>query len=227
MASTILIAGKDVPQGSLYAAAAAASGRNVVITAPPLTGESRPLQGGTAERKQIVKPPAREFPWNRPSPIASRALVLEAENNFGTIDEALLIFDSDEYAMRYTETDTASFTRAADQLILGYSYLAGELVRRFSAQKSGTLTFLLKTGTVVQGIPAAAARQFFVGLAEGFAAEAQAETTYRVALVRGESSGDDEICTWLYPFLDSLPEKVMPRWYKAGAKTGGVLSLFR
>jgi hypothetical protein len=223
MGSTILIAGKDVPEGAVYAAAAVSSGRNAVITAPPLTGD-------TAERRQTVKPPAREFPWNRPSPIASRALVFETENSFGKIDEALLIFDSDEYAAKYTETDAASFTRAVDQMILGYSYLAGELVRCFSAQRSGTLVFLLKTGTAAvpgSAVPAAAARHFFSGLAEGFAAAAQPETAYRIALVRGENTGDDEICPWLYPFLDTLPEKIMPRWYKVGAKAGGVLSFFR
>ncbi len=206
----------------MYAVTAVSSGRNAVITASALTKD-------TAERRQTVKPPAREFPWNRPSPIASRALVFETENSFGKIDEGLLIFDSDAYAAKYTKTDAASFTRAVDQLILGYSYLAGELIRCFSAQRSGTLVFLLKTGTALPGsaVPAAAARQFFSGLAEGFAAAAQPETDYRVALIRGENTGDDEICPWLYPFLDTLPEKTMPRWYKVGAKAGGVLSFFR
>ncbi len=83
--------------------------------------------------------------WNRSSPISAHSVIINAENYFGQIDGAVLFFDSLVYDKIFSHNTVDEFTRATDELILGYNYLALELLRRFSDKNPGKLFFVLQS----------------------------------------------------------------------------------
>jgi hypothetical protein len=83
--------------------------------------------------------------WNRSSPISAHSVIINAENYFGQIDGAVLFFDSLAYDKIFVHNTLDEFTRATDELILGYNYLTLELLRRFSEHKQGKLFFVLQS----------------------------------------------------------------------------------
>lgn len=221
MNKTVVIAGKDSSSGAPYAAAALDAGRNVLITVSP-TAE-------VSENDDNVKKRAVESPWHRHSPISARSLIVHSENVFGRVDEAVVVFDATEYAEKFSSLEAASFTKAVDEMILGYGYLCGELIRSYIRQKAGTLVFVLRELSPASGvnIPVAAACAAFSGLADSIARSGEGTQVYKTVLVRAEENTDEEISAWLFGFIDTLPAKPSLRWYKTGTKNTGVFSLFR
>ncbi len=229
MDKPLFAAGKDFPAGAVYASAAYDSGRRTCITAAAEKTEDHEQEAGP------VRDALRVIQWHRSSPLSARAVVLETENTFGKIDEALLIFDEAAYRPQFPHFDTVSAALAADEMITGYMLLAAELAGRLSKQDGGSLIFLFKKYTPdasagggkdePTNVPVSAAARAFCALGESTAA---AYGAFRTVLVREDSGmSDQDICAWLYPFLDTLPKKTSAHWYKAGSKTGSVLSIFK
>ncbi|MDR1786345.1 MAG: hypothetical protein LBR23_07810 [Spirochaetaceae bacterium] len=224
--ASVLIAGKEFPEGAAFAAAAGQS-RNVV-----LTGDSPDDNGGL-----------RVVPWNKASPISARSAVIFAENLFTRIDEAVLYFDTPMYSIRYPLLSTHICARAIDDMIEGYVYLTLEILDRFSKRGFGKLVFLCKEGFsrremslegAFAGDPAAApatalpsaALGAFRAFAEHIASAYGGTEFVRVILASAPAlQRDDAIAQWLFPYMD---EEVRPRspsqWVKFGAKPQGVIS---
>ncbi len=223
MNKTILIAGKDAPAGGFFATAAIESGRNALITVPQGLAQH---EEETNSEQQLV--------WNRSSPISSRSLIVQAENKYSHIDEALLIFDASNYATRFSVFDAACFTRAVDEMMLGYFYLTTELLQRFEQRKKPlSITFLLQTAPNQEGesklsIPVLTAQETFVAFAQHFVTEHEKTDGLHILLAKDEANSPDEtVATWLYEFLDTGVKKNACTWFKTGSKPTGLFSFLK
>lgn len=250
MEKTILIAGKDFPDGREFSAGAVLHGYECVITASPLAENLKSDDGS-----QIVL-------WNRASALSSRSLVLAAMNKTGSLDEAVLIFDEKYYAPSYGNPGAAESNKAFDELILGYHYLTSELLLRFSQRKlsglgskPGKIIFLYKsnpseaqailnpsiknTTSVLSKSLVAAAGSAFRAFAENVATSMAETDDVTPVLIECDSlnetaKNDNVLMSWLCSYLeqiDSLKKELTPKqkvsWIKAGAKSPGGFTLFK
>jgi hypothetical protein len=219
MSKTLLIAGKEFPDGADFAAAAKSSQRDVVITVDAESQESAP------DNFHIVE-------WRKHSPISAHSLIIETENLYQKkIDEAILLFDSPWFSMRYSELTTQVCAQALDDMLAGYILLTTELLSRLSGE--GELIFALREDKMqhedkIQGdgiLPATGAGAFRT-FAERIAASCAEHTSLSVLLIEIDAHTDDvAFGVWLFPYLDTLSGGILPdrkknqQWIKCGAKT--------
>jgi hypothetical protein len=231
MPKTLLIAGKEFPGGADFAAAAKSSQRNVVIAAGAESAETT----HTGEQFRIV-------PWRKHSPISAHALIVETENLFRRVDEAVLLFDEPWFTEQYPTVSAQACASALDDMVAGYLLLTSELLSRFEAlAKAGQkndekIIFVHRKNPIQSGTGKLTAHQGDSSRADGIL-PATAAGAFRVFAERVASSFPDvfvlliEIETitddvafgaWLFPYLDSLSlEKRRNRqWIKYGEKSG-------
>lgn len=247
MEKTILIGGKDVPDGSDFASGAALHGRKVFIT--------------SRDSGSVLDSGASAVAWNHSSSISARSVVLSCMNSASRLDEAVLVFDEVFYAPKYGEPGATESNHVFDELILGYQFLAAEIVSRFSQRRyssdssaPGKLVFLYKsnisqaqavlnpnlhTGQPLSKTLVAASAAAFRAFAENFAASLVESEDCVPVLIECDSSNetarkDSVLSGWLCDYLDSLDGLKKPltakqkvSWIKAGAKSPGGFSLFR
>lgn len=248
MDKTILVAGKDIPAGSDFAAALCVKGRTTIVTATP-----------SEKNEPIAENGYTAVPWNRASALSARALLLSCLNISQHLDEAVLLFDEPYLAAEYNHTDLAENARVIDELVLGYQYLAQEVIARFEQKKtrgeesaSGKIVFMHKTnpshaeatgnpalraGTISSPLVSAAAAAF-KAFAENTAALHAENTAIYPVLVTCDPSievshKDSTLSAWLCDYLDSVDElkkrpasKQLVSWVKAGTKKAGGFGLF-
>ena len=252
MSKTILIAGKDLPDGTDFVDGAEVKMRQVAVTA---------IKGA----KPATSPNITAFEWQRTSPIRARTLILDAETAFKKIDEAVLYFDEGYYATRFNLLTPQECSQSCDEMILGYQYLALEILSRFEKKYSMSagleekapppkLVFLIKNslsecdvgknGALRANVPIAsgplvsAAAAAFQAFAENIAAIYGAREYVSVILARGDINNeaarlDRTFGEWICSYLDEVDKlkskpslKQSLNWVKAGAKGPG-FSLFR
>lgn len=248
MKKTILIAGKNLPDGKKLAGAFSKSGRTVMVAA-----ETNNME----ESESIID-------WNRSSAVSARAVVLEAENRVKGLNEAVLYFDEDFLAKHQGKIDAEECSRNADEQIVSWQYLAFELLSRFEKTylaksgeaKPGKIVFLLKEGisgaesvknpalrngvNAVSGPLVSAAKAAFECFAESVAALYGDRESVNIVLAKAEAGSeiaatDETLGSWLSEYLDSVDElksklsaKKSISWVKAGAKgaSSSVFGLF-
>ncbi len=243
MEKTVLFAGKEYPAGSALASAAINHRRNVVITVPA-TMETLPESLAASEIAVAA--------WNKSSSVSARSVILQAENAFQRVDEAVLYFDTAWFSPRFQTVTPELCSRAVDEMISSYLYLSMELTTRFTKLKGGTIIFMLKaapgladapsaatlrsdTGAVPAGILPAAAEAAFRVLAESTAAKYADKDGLRFLLVRTDyDTSDGQFAGWMFEYLDALlVSKVKQdtrhtvQWVKLGAKPSAGFNLFR
>ncbi|MBO5236680.1 MAG: hypothetical protein J6B32_06190 [Spirochaetaceae bacterium] len=243
MEKTVLFAGKEYPAGSAFASAAINHNRSTVITVPFATEKTEEI---------IDSPDITTVVWNKSSSVSARSVVLQAENVYQRLDEAVLVFDTAWFASTYNSLTPELCSRGVDAMISGYLYLSMELVARFTKLKHGTLIFMLKgapgiadsTGSSVfrgdnSGLPAgilpSSAEAMFKALAESTAASCASNEDIRVLLVRGEYDTSDSLFAgWMFEYIDTLPPgkgkhdiRHAVQWLKMGARQSTGFSLFR
>ena len=98
MGKNLLIAGKDLPDSAELANAMMLSGYNVVA-ASGMEKTAHPAYNFT------------DIAWNKSSAISSRSLVIQAEMAVGFIDNAILYFDTPQFASRFKEFNADSCPR--------------------------------------------------------------------------------------------------------------------
>ena len=240
MAKTVLIAGKNSPDGKKLADGFAFTGRLVAVTGPEAEidfkekktiAERRAEQASYEEAKSIEAQSGMcVFEWNKSSPISSRSIILQTENVFETLDEAVLYFDEEWFASNSDKLDSEQIARGTDEMILSYEYLTLELLSRFEKKHTsfpGTLVFLLKEGPSASdalknpllrnGISSiasplvASSASAFATFAENVAALFGDKNYVNIVLVRGDSSmetcsSDEALGKWLGNYLDSVEE---------------------
>ena len=244
MDKTILIAGKNIPEGSVFASSLSVKSRTVIATA----SSDEKKESYTENGYTVV-------PWNRASALSARSLILNSLNVSNHLDEVVLIFDEAQYAVAYNRIDAIETARIIDELIIGYQYLASEVISRFDQKKlhneeigMGKIVFLYKvnpnqndaaTNPNVRSVATlssplvAAAAAAFKSFAENIAALHTESTTVYPVLVICDSSmevahRDTTLASWLCDYLDSIDDlkkrpsaKQLVSWVKAGAKKPG------
>lgn len=240
----ILLAGKDVPAGTEFAAAVSQKGRVPVTTAPS---------------DYAVQQPKIEIPWNRSSALSARALLLHCLNISQRLDEAVLIFDEPHIAAEYNHSNLTDNARIIDELIIGYHYITQEILTRFEQKKTrdesnvaAKIVFLYKAnssqadavanpavraGTISSPHVSAAAAAFKAFAENTAALHAENPNIYPVLVscdVHTEvAHKDTTLASWLCDYLDSIDElkkrpapKQLVSWIKAGTKKVGGFGLF-
>ncbi|MBR5932384.1 MAG: hypothetical protein IK002_00200 [Treponema sp.] len=249
MEKTILIAGKDIPDGLDFADGALMTGRNVVATVSDKTNAKQAADGETVT-----------VLWNKTSPVSARALVLECENYFKRLDEAVLYFDEAYFAEKFSGMNLETCSQVIDETVIGFQYLVQEILSRFEKRfsfeyvqdekiKPAKLVFVLKsspseadiiknssarnTSTNLAGPFVAAAASAFASFAENIAAVYGGRDYVSVVLVKGDVSvelckSDRNFTSWLCSYMDEVDNlkhrlnvKQSSSWVKAGTKTPG------
>lgn len=243
MEKTVLLAGKEFPAGSAFASAAINHNRNTVITIP--FASETPEETTEAEEITTVV-------WNKSSSVSARSVVLQAENAYERLDEAVLIFDTAWFASTYNSLTPELCSRAVDAMISGYLYLSMEIIAKFTKVQHGTLVFMLKGAPGIadpsasglfrgdsSGLPAgilpSSAEAMFKALAESIAATYVNNEDIKILLARGEYDTTDSLfASWLFEYLDTLPPakgkndiRHAVQWLKMGARQPTGFSLFR
>ena len=226
----MLVAGKDMPSGGKFAEGLTFTNRNILITGTDIEiPESSNASDGDDLEKGSIKAGVKSVEWNKSSSLSARTLILQAENTYDRIDEAVLYFDEEYFASIAEKMDAAECSRTCDDLISGYMYLTLEILSRFEKKNSsgtpGKLVFLLKEGPcMVDALRApvlrngsnsiasplvAAAAGAFASFAENIAA-VYGDTEYvNIVLVRGDNGmevakADDSLAKWMGSYLDSV-----------------------
>lgn len=182
--------------------------------------------------------------WRKHSPVAARSLIVETENLYQKIDEAVLFFDAPWFAGRYPALKTQICAHALDDMITGYMLLTSELLTHF--ERGGLrLIFVLReidfTGAGEkqpvyragdEALPAAGAGAFRA-FAEKIADKLASSRTVSALLIEADAlTGDADLSGWLFPYIDALPgvsagNQKNVRWVKYGAKPGGRFPFLR
>lgn len=220
----MLFAGKDAPAGNDFAEGFLSSSRNVVIAG---TGADSGLD---EENESSESRKAATIIWNKASSLSARSVILQTETTFDKLDETVLYFDKEMYAGLAQKMDPSECSRTADELILGFEYIALEVLARYEKKRSGDtpgkLVFLieecpdmkdavrspvLRSGTKSIASPLiASAASAFISFAENIAAAYGDAPFVNIVLVRGEKNGefakDDSLAKWLASYLDSVDE---------------------
>lgn len=233
MEKTMLVAGKDMPAGSKFADGVAFTGRNMVVTgseSDALTAVSAETEAVDEQTQKIqVAKGLSTAEWNRNSSLSARTLVLQAENAFDKLDEAVLFFDEDYFATLAGKMDASECSRNSDELISGFQYLTLEVLARFEKKNAGgvpgKLVFLIKEGpsmldalrspllrngsNAIATPLVAAAAGAFTSFAENIAAVYGDMEYVNIVLVRGDKSmetvkSDDALGKWLGSYLDAV-----------------------
>lgn len=131
MNKNIIIAGKEFSKNTKVDQLAKQAGLTTFITTRPTA-------------KNSEKPEVSLTSWNRNTPISARNIVVNAENQLGKIDGAVLFFDTSAYNQIFTETKLEDFDRACSELILSYNFLATEIIKRFTKTQHGLIFFVLQ-----------------------------------------------------------------------------------
>lgn len=130
MNKNVLLAGKDYNKSTKINMLAKQSGLNAFIT--------------TQFEKTDEKPTPSKTDWNRANPVSTRSIVLNAENELGSLDGAVLFFDTKSFNQHFTKFTAEELNRATDELILSYTYMTCELLKRFERKNHGKLFFVLQ-----------------------------------------------------------------------------------
>lgn len=234
MGKTMLVAGKDAPAGEKFAESLANTGRFVVITESDSEANAeRSVKSGNNHKKMLSSVSGvASVEWNRASPVSCRAVLLNAENIFTPVQDAVLYFDEDFYASRASQLDIEECSQNCDDMILSYQYMTLELLSRFQQKKDqsapNNLVFLLKDSpslvdalknpSLHNGIYAiasptvAAATNAFEAFAENVAVLYGDLQSVNIFLVRcdrssgagGISHSDISLAKWLVSYLDAF-----------------------
>lgn len=244
MEKTLLIAGKELPNGDNLASGAVTSGRKAFITKNH-TDEALSAPNGTVG---VI--------WNRPSALSARSLVLKALNEGGHLDECMIVFDEKYYIEKYGRlSSTAENVRVIEELISSYQYLTMEVITRVSKKnkldlateaeperRKLRLIFVHKPNPSIADVALGKATDspstvFISTAAAAFKTYAENVTATLVdneeiepLLISCDStnelaSNDNALSTWIFSYIETienmkknLTAKQKLTWIKAGSK---------
>lgn len=201
MSKNILFVGKEYTKESNLQELATQFGCNPLVTTASYTDQENDTVSST-------------LAWNRASPISAHTIIVKAENYFTNIDAAVIFFDALASDKNFNRNTIDEYTRATDELILGYTYITTELLRRFSEKNHGKLFFVLqgmpstadflknppKQGLVTEkvGTITAMAQAAFKAFAENVASEYYKASGSPIFLLDIDNSvSEQELLTWI------------------------------
>lgn len=240
MSKNILIAGKPFPAIADFADSFAMNGFEV--TAATSTGDSTTSTG--AGTKLVA--------WNTASSISARSLIIQAETNFGWIENVVLYFDAAYFSSQFPNFSSDVCSKINDMMICGFQFLVIELLNRIQQKNQKCrIIFILKThptlfdcikssslkkASVSPSSPlVGAAEAAFATFAENVAALSLENKNLLTLLVTGDSqneylNSDEKLASWLASTIETLDSQKKKAknilWTKAGGKTSSLLSIF-
>jgi hypothetical protein len=159
--------------------------------------------------------------WNRRSALSARSVVLHAQNLYGRLDEAVVVFSPVRESVPFHESSIVSIENRTDAEVKGYLFLIREIVSLFQKQGGGTLVLAVLEQPNELRSPLEA---MSLG---GFAAAAEALLRYyqnepiEVRLCRSRS---DDASGYARFVLDTLTAAAARRsrneWHLFGARGG-------
>lgn len=250
MEKTLLVAGKEIPDGGNFVAGAVTSGRKTVVSK-------------SSQNENVATPSgSSSYAWNRPSALSARSLVLKALTELGNIDECVIYFDETYFLKQYDGIDNAAENvRVIEELISSYQYLTMEIISKIQKQiknqlqtssekRNLRLVFLHKTNislseSILTRSTSKASTPFLTTASQAFKAYAE---NVAATLIENEDitpllvncsmdnefyENDNALAMWLFGYLNQLYELKRPlspkqklSWVKAGTKTPGGFGFF-
>lgn len=77
--------------------------------------------------------------WNRRSALSARSAVLHAQNLYGRLDEAVIVFSPVRESVPFHESSIVSIENRTDAEVKGYLFMMREILALFQKQGFGTL----------------------------------------------------------------------------------------
>ena len=240
--SSILIIGKDFPDGLEMAEAFASCGRKVF----GITKSAADIANFESENIFAST-------WNKSSAVSAHSMLIKAETKLDKIDEVLFYFDTNYFCTKFEIDKTEEISNAVDTMINSYLFSTSELLKRIDQKKEKILvSFLLReypskyemlASKSAVSVPASgivsAAQQAFISIAENFAAATADRTYLSVLLSKCNLTNEyykNEKMTgqWLAQSMISVQAMKNPQtfkqaanWYKVGGKVQTGFSLFK
>ncbi len=240
MEKTILVAGKNMPECAKFCEALSSGGKKVSATSAELENFEETKKTVAERKAQMLSYNESKnieaqsgictFEWNKASALSTRSLILQTENFFGGLDEAILYFDEEWFSSHAQKMDAEEVSRCADEMILGFQNLTLELLNRFEKKYSDspfTLIFVLnecpcvadalrlpslRNGSVAIASPlVASAASAFSSFAENIAAMFGDSPFVNIVLVRDDYAhdktfGEAEKAKWFLDYLNEISQ---------------------
>jgi hypothetical protein len=216
MNTRVLISDKSIPFASALADLMRGKNSSVAL----ICGDAEAEDKGSSPDPSLVR-----IPLNRSSSLSVRTLILEVKNNFASLDQAVLVFDTP--VLFESVSDAITTAGIVDEYIKGYLLLVNELSVLFALQKKGRFLFVVRPSSAgaaaspSRNIPVSVAEAAFMRLAEETALSfaSRANPDLQAQLIRLEAGEDPESLAWLAEQLE-MPSGVrgQGRWIKAGSR---------
>lgn len=222
MSMSVMIADKSIPFAVSLAGALRSRDVCVALVSDASVEEVAPVSPDSAGLAEV--------PWNRPSTLSARTVPLAAKNRFGSLDQAILVFDTPLLEAAFPPDDSLSPVRVADEYIRGYMLLVRELGLLFAAQGKGRFVFALRardaaaerSSPSAANLPISVAEAAFIRLAEETALSCggSKDSAVQSLLVRMENQDDAGNLPWLTEQLMAPAGNRSQggRWLKAGTR---------
>ncbi len=147
--------------------------------------------------------------WNKRSSLSARNAILTVLNRYGSIDEAVLVYQPGNFNKTFHETSAAVYDLQVDRWIKGYGYLLKELIQLFIKQQHGQISFILDTdGIKVQTPLEAAIFSYLKSMIQNLGILYQNEG-FRIFCFESETARKEE-------FLDFYYKTILDSRYTAG-----------
>ena len=195
-----------------------ARGNRVAVTTP-----QEETEGVSTRKKPAAGEKSRQnlhyIAWNLRSPLSARAVVMDAFNTLGSVDEARIVVSADTGRREFNEMSSADLEMAVDEGIKSFFFLTKEIFSAFRRQKRGVLSFALHDGGVEVLPPAAAAAcASFRAFASSLFAQYQNEA-FRLYGYHSSSADTQAFARFLCADTGRT-EKSSRRWIRFPGKSG-------
>jgi NAD(P)-dependent dehydrogenase (short-subunit alcohol dehydrogenase family) len=163
---------------------------------------------------------AGSTPWNRRSPLSARSVLLRAVNVLGTLDEAIIVYSSEDKFRPFHELTAAEMEAKIDADVKGYLFIMKEVLAHFMRQRRGTLSLVFQRPSESLGSPLeASSAAAFRSIGDELFAAYQNEPIF----LRGFESASDqprEFSQFVMTAAQEKPERSRGKWLRYTGKSG-------
>lgn len=132
--SNLLLIGKDLPDAADFAETMVSAGKQVFAVCK-----------NESDIKNYESQNIFSAVWNKGSSISTHSLLINAENKFTKVDEAVFYFDAPYFASKFDSDKIEEFAPAMDFMLTSFLYCTAELLRRVDQKQSKlSVIFLIK-----------------------------------------------------------------------------------
>lgn len=231
----ILLIGKDFLEEEGFVSQCKALQIAHVCTTKMLKTSKEKEEGLFEGTKMII-------PWNRSTNLSAQNLIIRAESALGTIDKAILYFDTAYFYTHYAQVEKNRAQIINDELITAYQNITKILLERFKVKKEGGLIFLLKEMDSnirdSKMLPELScpfiytAQEAFIAFAEMITHQYSQNLSHPFVLARTKLVNDTDIARQLFKTLNNEKlekalQKDMLRWIQIQNQSEGALRFYK